>query len=173
MDSFKKTLLLFSLVFGFLSARSALAVCPVCTVAVCAGVGFSRWLGIDDLISGVWVGGLVVSFIFWTLDWLGKKKIVFKLRWLAVSVAFYALVIIPLYLKGIIGHPANTFWGMDKLLLGIITGSLFFLFSVWFHGFLKTKNQGKSYFPYQKVAVPIIFLLIASLIFYLLTKCLI
>ncbi len=170
---FKKTLLLFFLIFGFFSAKSALAVCPVCTVAVCAGVGLSRWLGIDDLISGVWVGGLVVSLIFWTLDWLNKKKITLKLRWLVVSAVFYALVIIPLYFRDIIGHPANTFWGMDKLLFGIAAGSLVFLFSVWFHNFLKAKNQGKSYFPYQKVAVPILFSLIASLIFYfyLLTKC--
>lgn len=170
-SAFKKRLLPFLLVLGSFFAKPVLAICPVCTVAVCAGVGLSRWLGIDDLISGVWIGGLIVSFIFWTIDWLDKKKVSFKSRWLVISAVFYALVIIPLYLKDIVGHPANTFLGMDKLLFGIAVGSLVFLLSVWFHAFLKTKNQGKSYFPYQKVAVPIAFLLIISLIFYFLTKC--
>ena len=29
------------------------AVCPVCTVAIASGVGLCRYLGIDDLISGL------------------------------------------------------------------------------------------------------------------------
>jgi len=59
---------------SFLFTQKALAVCPICTLAVGAGVGLSRWLGIDDTISGLWVGGLIVSLIYWTIDWLGEEK---------------------------------------------------------------------------------------------------
>lgn len=44
------------------------AVCPVCTVAVGAGVGFSRYLGIDDTIAGLWIGALIVSVSMWTIN---------------------------------------------------------------------------------------------------------
>lgn len=49
----------------FISAATAIelgltakaqAVCPVCTVAVGTGVGLSRWLGVDDTITGLWLG---------------------------------------------------------------------------------------------------------------------
>jgi len=47
--------------------------CPVCTIAVTAGVGLSRWLGVDDLISGLWVGGLLVSLIGLTFSLVEQK----------------------------------------------------------------------------------------------------
>jgi len=141
--------------------------CPVCTIAVGAGVGLCRYLGIDDLISGTWIGGLIVSLIFWTIDWLNKREIHFLFRKILVSVFFYFIVITPLYWLGIMGHPENKFWGIDKLLFGIISGSLAFILSVLFHNFLIKKNQGKVFFYFQKVVIPISFLVILSLIFYL------
>jgi hypothetical protein len=39
-------------------------VCPVCTIAVAGGVGLCRYLGIDDLISGAWIGALLFSLFF-------------------------------------------------------------------------------------------------------------
>jgi len=141
--------------------------CPVCTIAVGAGVGLCRYLGIDDLISGTWIGGLIVSLIFWTIDWLNKREIHFLFRKILVSVFFYFIVITPLYWLGIMGHPENKFWGIDKLLFGIISGSFAFILSVLFHNFLIKKNQGKVFFYFQKVVIPISFLVILSLIFYL------
>lgn len=152
---------------GLAIGIQANAVCPVCTVAVCAGVGLSRWLGVDDLISGVWVGGLILSVILWTLDWLNKKQIRFKFRSALVYILFYLLLLLPLYYKDIIGNPSNKFLGIDKLLFGIILGTIVFLFAVLSHNFLKKRNQGKSYFPFQKVVLPLAFLIITSLIIYL------
>ena len=151
-------------------AASAQAVCPICTVAVCAGVGLSRWLGIDDLISGVWIGGLTVSSISWFLSWLGKNKKEIKFGWIIISAIFYGIVIIPLYISGIIGHPLNKFCYLDKILFGIIFGSLAFIVGVWLHNLMKIKNKKKSFFPFQKVVIPISFLIITSLIFYFFTK---
>src|SRR3989344_4306223 len=50
------------------------AVCPVCTVAVVAGLGVSRTLGIDDVVTSIWIGGLILSMAFWTIDWIEKSK---------------------------------------------------------------------------------------------------
>ena len=148
-----------------------LAVCPVCSVAVASGVGLSRWLGIDDAISGIWVGGLIVSLIIWLLAWLDKKNIKFNFRQFLVSILFYAIVILPLYWVGFIDQSCDQLWGFNKLLVGIFFGSLAFAFSVWLHNLLKKRNNNRVYFSFQKVVVPILFLFIISVIFYFITKC--
>jgi hypothetical protein len=156
--------------FSFVAASQAYAFCPICTLAVGAGVGLSRWLGIDDVITGLWIGGLAVSVSFWTIGWLRKKNYIFFARPLIIILGYYALIIFPLYFTGIIGHPFNRFWGLDKLLLGIIIGSIFFyLGGVWYQR-LKKKNNNRAYFPMQKVAMPVGVLIILSFIFYFITR---
>lgn len=153
-------------------AKKALAVCPICAVAVGTGVGLSRWLGIDDSITGLWIGGLIVSMITWTIIWFSGRNIDFKGRNVITAIGYYLLIVAPLCFTGIIGNPLNSLCGcgLDKLLLGVIAGSSAFYFgAVWYYH-LKEKNQGHAYFPFQKVAMPISPLIILSAVFYFLTK---
>lgn len=55
-NSMKNLSIYFIAIFAtsLIFAKKALAVCPICTVAVGAGVGLSRCLGIDDSITGLW-----------------------------------------------------------------------------------------------------------------------
>ena len=166
----KPAIFIFTLVgSGLLGIKQALAVCPVCTVAVSAGIGLSRWLGIDDAISGLWIGGLTVSIIFWNLDWFNKKNINFRGRDIITIIAYYLLIVAPLYFTGLIGNPLNTLCAcelLDKLLLGIIVGSFgFWSVSGWYI-YLKEKNQGRAHFPFQKIIMPIGLLILLSIIFY-------
>ena len=156
---------------SFLALNQAQAFCPVCTIAVGAGVGLCRWLGVDDVLSGIWIGGLIISMIGWSLNWLNKKQIRFPLRSLAVVAFFYLIIILPLYSMGIMGHPYNKFWGIDKSLLGIIFGTLAFILSIWLNSFLKNKNQGKVFFPFQKVVLPLLFLIITTIISHYIVGC--
>lgn len=153
-----------------LTARVVQAVCPACTIAATAGVGLCRWLGIDDIISGIWLGGMIVSSTLWFLSWLNKKKPAWKKMDWPVFILMYAIVVVPLYFTNIIGHPNNRIWGIDKLLSGIVIGSLVFALSIWLHSYLKKKNNGRSFFPLQKAAVPVIFLIIASFLAYFIAK---
>lgn len=150
-----------------LPLTAAKAVCPVCTVAVCASVGLSRWLGVDDTITGLWVGGLAISLIAWTINWLNSKNIHFFGRQPLVVLIYLLLIIGPLYYYNMIGQPLNKLWGIDKLLLGIIVGAIGFIFGVWLNNILKKKNNGRAYFPFQKVVMPVGVLLILSGVFYL------
>ena len=166
-----KLKLTFLLTILFLTfPTKALAVCPICTVAVGAGLGISRWLGIDDTITGIWIGGLILSSGLWLADWIGKKK--WKIPYKeAVSIfLFYLFVIPPLYWGEMIGITGNTLWGVDKVLLGTIVGSVLFLMGVWIDKVLRTTNNDKVYIYYQKVIIPVLLLSVGSFIFYFITN---
>jgi hypothetical protein len=148
-----------------------LAFCPICTVAAAAAVGLSRWVGVDDTISGLWIGGLTVSTIGWTINRLRKKNV--SAWWISTSVAlaYYALIVIPFYKTNIISfHPQNSLWGVDKILLGLILGSIFFLFGHSLYQVVKERNGGHAHFPFEKIVFPVATLLILSGIFYFITK---
>lgn len=70
----KKIAMVFFLLSPLIFTSKAYAICPLCTVAVGAGVGVSRSLGIDDVIVGLWIGGLLVSSSMWLFEWLKGKK---------------------------------------------------------------------------------------------------
>ena len=166
-----KILIYLSVISSFLLAKTTLAVCPVCTIAVGAGVGFTRSFGVDDSIIGLWIGGLTVSMIFWTISWFKKKNIKFKFRSLITILAYYLLVVVPLYFTGIMGHPDNSlFYGVDKLLLGVLVGSIAFWFGASLYEDMKEKNGGRAYFPFQKVVMPVSPLIVMSIVFYFLTR---
>lgn len=151
------------------------AVCPVCTVAVGAGLGISRALGIDDAVTSVWIGGLIISISFWTVSWIENKKIKLlkdlKNSTLTLaSIALWAiLTIFPLYTLKYIGRPLNALFGVDKIILGTIIGSVMFFAAVFTDKKLRS-IYGKQFFNYQKVVFPVIFLLVSSLIMYFVTK---
>ena len=162
----------FVLVSGilFFKATGALALCPVCTFAVGAGVGLSRYFGIDDIITGLWIGGLLTSMSLWTIDWLKRKNKKFKGMALTIFAAYYILTIVPLFFTNIMGHPMNTFLGVDRLLAGIIGGSLVFFGASHWYFYLKKNNNDRAYFPFQKVAMTVGGLILVSLIAYFLNK---
>ncbi|MFA5886331.1 MAG: hypothetical protein WC863_00970 [Patescibacteria group bacterium] len=167
----KKIFYFFPLLFS-LSAIPAQAICPVCVVAVSAGLGLSEYLGIDDTIAGLWIGGLLVSMIIWTIDWLNKKGYRFgnsDWRDILVVILYYGLTFWPLWAQNLIGQPTNRLWGVDKLILGTALGSLVFLGAVIWYKKIKTR-LGHAQFPFQKVAMPVAALIISSFIFYFLTK---
>ena len=156
-----------------LIALPAKAVCPVCVVAVGAGLGLSEYLGIDDTIAGVWIGGLIVAMIAWTINWFNKKGYKFgnkDIRDILTTIIYYVMVIWPLMAKNFIGNPARKLFGIDKLTLGIIVGSLAFSGANLWYNDIKKKNNGHAHFPFQKVVWPVGSLIIFSFVFYFLTR---
>jgi len=163
----KSFLLVVFLVNGLFFSAVAKAICPICVVAVGAGLGFSRWIGVDDVISSIWIGALLLAIIMWTLTWFKKKGWVFSYDWAVVALAYYLLTYVPLYYAGILGHPLNTIFGLDKIIFGTLAGTAVFLLAHRLHLYLKQKNSGKSFFPYQKVVLPVASLLLVSLILWI------
>lgn len=170
--SSKKSLIALSSTMGIGLALKAQAVCPVCVVAVGAGLGLSEYLGIDDAIAGLWVGGMLIAVTIWTINWFNQKNWRLgnkDMRDILIAAAYYILTVWPLWSRGFIGNPANKLWGVDKLALGIICGSLAFLLASMWYNRIK-KKRGHAHFPFQKVVMPVSALAILSLVFYLITK---
>lgn len=162
-----------SIALLLIKAIPAQAVCPVCIVAVGAGLGLSEYLGIDDSIAGLWIGGLLISISIWTINYFEKKQWLIKYKnWrdYIIFLLYYAMLIYPLYQQKFIGNPFNQLYGLDKLLLGIISGSLFFALSAHVYEIMKKRNNGHAHFPFEKVVMPIASLALLSIIFYFLTK---
>ncbi len=129
--------------------------CPVCTVTVVAGLWISRALGIDDLITSIWIGGFILSFSFITIDWIAKKWPKFKINsWrLAIFAGMYILALAPLYKTPTI----------SRILVGTFVGSVVFLIGVWADKYQRLKFK-KIFFAYQKVVFPVFSLTITSAI---------
>ena len=165
-------------ILGFLSAAAFFlvtttrveAVCPVCTVAVAGGLGISRFLGIDDSVTGIWVGGLILSSGLWLADWIGKRGWNVPQKEVVSTGLFLLMVIPPLYWAEMIGLHGNTLWGVDKVLLGTAVGTAVFLGGVAVDKWLRTTNEGRVYVYYQKVIVPVFLLSLVSFAFYLITS---
>jgi len=162
-----KTIFYVILILFFITKKTIFAVCPLCTIAAAGGIEVTRILGVDDLISSIWIGGLIVSAALWLSDFLAKKKILKPIwREFLSLILFYFLTIPFLYWGKMIGLPGNTFLGVDKIVFGITIGSFVFLLGVFLDKFLRKINGGKVFIYYQKVILPILFLTIISLVFY-------
>jgi len=155
------------LYFTFVSPVQA--VCPICTAAVAGGLGISRWLGIDDLVVGLWIGALVVSASLWLANIFAKKWPQLPAKKLLALIVFGLFFLPILWITGVVGLPDNTFMGIDKILLGLGAGAVIFFLATALDVYLKKINGDKVVIYYQKVIIPVFLLSLASFIFYLIT----
>lgn len=161
---------LFACLMTVCSVSIAMAVCPVCTVAVGAGLEGARLLGVDDVITGIWAGGLTLSLFFWTAGWLKKRGVKSAFWQIVVPFVFYYSLLGMVYLFPSVVFGANTLWGIDKFLLGTIVGTVAFYLGARWYIKIKRDNGGHAKFAFQKVVVPLSFLLIVTVIFWFITK---
>jgi len=144
--------------------RSAFATCPVCVIVVGSGLFIAEKLGVDDLIAAVWIGGLITAMAVVFAD---KFRLI-KLPWPKVSwtVISYLLTVATLWIQGKLNNPYCKIWGVCKIWLGITIGTLAIWLGIALDKILRKKNQGKVFFPFQKVVIPFLIILIISLVFY-------
>ena len=153
-------------VLALTSAAWANPACAVCTVAVGASLEVARQLGVDDSVVGVWAGAMLVIIGYWTISWFDKKSWVFKGRdWLLliISVAMIGFMYVSQikYDAQVIG-----IFYLDPFLFSTIVGALVMIWSSDFYQWMKARNGGHAHFPFEKVAVPVVALLLVSTYFY-------
>lgn len=174
-----KKLIFAGILLAFIAIPLVSAHCPLCTIAAGAGVGIARAYGLSDSIVGLFLGAFAASSALWMNKML-KKKVNLPYQELLFMIASFLLIAIPLYLSGIIINSeivkSNSdysmfglgFFGIDKLMGGIIIGTLAIWLVFRFSDYIKKKN-GKVLWPYQGLSLMILVLLILTEIFYFLT----
>jgi hypothetical protein len=150
-----------------LIAKPVYAQCPVCVVTVGGGLFLAKKLGIDDLLVSIWLSGLNTAIAFYIVSKI-KRKILNNGYWWTLG--FFILTLAYVILTKQVGHARNTFLGIDKIVLGLIIGLVISLGAILTDKFLRSKNNGKVFFPYQKVVVPLVILTITTIIFNILIK---
>ena len=145
--------------------RQAYATCPVCVVAVGGGLWIAEKLGVDDLIASIWIGALITAFAVTFADKSKWKLPKAKLSW---TVIFYVLTVLSLQISGKLNNPSCQIWGVCKIWLGITVGTIVFWLGMEVDRWLRNKNKGRAFFPFQKVICPLLTTIAVSLIFYFL-----
>lgn len=158
-----------------LAEPMAEAVCPVCTFAIGAGLEGMRVLGVKDVLTGIWAGGLTVSLIGWTANYMRKHNIKNPI-WYVLNAVVYVALLASVYFfpaeKPIVKWWENCMWHMDQFLLGVLVGSITFILMELWYVHIKKKNGGHALFPFQKVVMPFLGLLLMTGVFWSIIKLL-
>lgn len=146
----------------------AYAQCPVCIVTVGGGLLIAKKLGIDNLITAIWISGLNVAISFWFVSFVKKPKILQNpLLW---TVLLFGSTYWYLSATNQMFHKNDTFMSIDKVLVGLIVGTVVWLLGIGVDKLIRKYNSNKVLFPYQKVIVPLFLLIATSGIFSVLIK---
>ena len=136
--------------------------CAVCTVAVAAGLEIARKLGVDDGVIAVWAGALLALVGYWTILWFEKKGWNFKGRNLLLMLLSFSMIG-AVYIKDLVYTPEPILiFYLDPFLFCAILGALLLIYSSVFYQWMKKNNGGHAHFPFEKVVLPVVALIIAS-----------
>ncbi len=146
------------------------AFCPVCVVATGTGLGILRWIGVDDSISGLWIGGFTLSTSIFLNNFLVKKGKNIKFQLPLILIVFYGTLFYGLDWKFGFFNPFNRILGIDKVVFGVIAGTALLALSPYIDKGLRKLNADKIFISHQKVFVAIFLLSLSSIILYFITK---
>ena len=152
----------------FVTPQLALAHCPLCVAGAAGGLTLTRIVGIDDSISGVWIGALIGSMSFWSEKIIYKKIKILPLSILRLIMyfVFFTLTIASFYQFKLVIRMGDIF-GFDKLTFGIVSGGILFYLVDLVDDYIIKKNS-KVFFPYQRVVVSLGSMLVLSIAIYIL-----
>lgn len=171
----KKLLPLFF--FSFLLVKETYAHCPLCTIGAAAAAGGAAYLGVSQIVIGLFIGGFAVSIGWWISRLIKKKYIPFQ-KTLIILFSF-ATTILPLLmilnetrpfyisLAGDYGSFLNRTYLINMFLVGSIIGGIIVSITPWMSNQLTKLRHGKM-IPFQGVILTLLLLLIIGVIIQLL-----
>lgn len=137
---------------------------PLCAIGIAGGLWLSQILGIDDLTLGLWIGALILSVSVQLNKFLIRKHKTFRFSFWIILIVLWLLSFLPIWNK-LNWQPISLFCGLPRVISGSIIGMSILFLSDWLNNFiLKKYHHNQVYFPYQRVIIPIIALIVMSLI---------
>lgn len=142
--------------------------CPLCVAGAAVGLTLSRWIGVDDSITGLWLAALLGAISFWSYTLLVRK--IKKTNWgflkPVIYIAIFASTLWSFYKFNLVIR-MEKMYGLDKLTFGIVVGGIAFYFIDVVNDLI-IKIHGKSLFPYQRIVFSLGTILGLSVIDYIL-----
>lgn len=127
------------------------AQCPVCIVTVGGGLFIAEKLGIDSFLVSIWLSALNCAIAYYLATKFKKPILKSGYFW---SIVFYLMTVFYLDISR----------QLDSSLIGLSIGLIIAIFSIQLDAIIKNLNHGKVLFYYQKVIIPLVILIIATII---------
>ncbi len=140
--------------------------CPICTIAIGAGVGVAESLGVPTAIVGLWAGALLTLLGYWMIKFFDNRGWKFWGRnalLIGLSVAMIGFAYV-----GDIDYTPEWIWGfiyLDPILFGALVGIIVFILTEKLYEWMKRKNGGHAHFPFERVVLPVVALALCSWLF--------
>lgn len=145
------------------TAAVANPACPICTIAIGAGVGVAESLGVPSVVVGIWAGALLTLLGYWMIKFFDKRGWKFWGRdalLIGVSVAMIGFAYI-----GDLQYTPQEIWSviyLDPILFGALLGMVVLIVVEKLYEWMKRKNGGHAHFPFERVVLPVVALALVS-----------
>lgn len=136
---------------------------PVCAIGIASGLGISSWLGINDITLGLWIGALILSLSIQFNIFLTRKGKSFPFSFWVILLSSWILSFLPILIN-LDKYTSCIICGFPEIICGSILGILTLFLVDKANLFVIDKHNKKVYFYYQKIIIPVIGLIIASMI---------
>lgn len=145
------------------TAAVANPACPLCTIAIGAGVGVAESLGVPSVVVGIWAGALLTLLGYWMIKFFDKRGWKFWGRdvlLIGVSVAMIGFAYV-----GDLKYTPQEIWSviyLDPILFGALLGMVVLIVVEKLYEWMKRKNGGHAHFPFERVVLPVVALALVS-----------
>lgn len=145
------------------TAAVANPACPICTIAIGAGVGVAESLGVPSVVVGIWAGALLTLLGYWMIKFFDKRGWKFWGRdvlLIGVSVAMIGFAYV-----GDLQYRPQEIWSviyLDPILFGALLGMVVLIVVEKLYEWMKRKNGGHAHFPFERVVLPVVALALVS-----------
>ncbi len=154
------------------SPSAVMAMCPLCTAATVAAVAVTRAYGLDDIVVGIFIGGSIMSTVFWINRVLlrrHKGKSYIQNQFLIILLVSLLSTVATFYFAGMLGSQVQKYliFGIDRILVGSVLGMGVSLAAPNVNQSIRSLNGGKNYLPLQMILVTLGMLAVTVFGFYM------
>lgn len=154
--------------FLFSGLRYVEAHCPLCTVGAVAAAGGAAWLGVNNMVIGLFIGAFAVSTGWWVSNLIKKKYIPYQ-KPIIILVSYITTIlpisklipsIYPFYISliGNYGSMLNRTYIVNLFVIGTVIGGIIVSAAPTISKKITALRQGKI-LPYQGVIVTFLILI--------------
>ncbi len=157
---------------ALLLVKSSQAHCPLCTVGAAAAAGGAAWLGVSEIVIGVFTGAFAVSIGWWLGRLIRKRYVPFQ-RSLVILLSFVTTILpllkllgglhpVFIFIAGDYGSLLNRTYLINLFLVGSVLGGFIVLITPWLSSMITKYRHGMTV-PYQGIILTLALLIILSI----------